>query len=90
MKLTAKKTRIWLISQVMKTRDWPIAVAPKLHLMHTEMRQRGKPTIDFPPENDKPRRVKCTANLQTDGLISKFTYRKLDNYGNTPDYSYVY
>jgi hypothetical protein len=46
--------------------------------------------IDFPSENVKPRRVKCTANLETDGIISKFAYRELDNYGNTPDYSYVY
>jgi hypothetical protein len=39
MKLTAKKTRIWLISKVMKTRGWPIAAAPNLHYMHTEMRE---------------------------------------------------
>jgi hypothetical protein len=43
----------------------------------------------FPPENDKPRRVKCTANLETDGIISKFAC-ELDNCGITPDYSYVY
>jgi hypothetical protein len=49
--------------------------------------QRGKQTIDFPSENDKPSRVKCTAKLQTDGIISKFAYRELDNYGNTLDYS---
>jgi hypothetical protein len=70
-------------------RDWPIAVNYIKCIQKCS--QRGKPMIDFPPENDKPRHVKCTAYLQMDGIISKFAcYRELDNYGNTPDYSYVY
>jgi hypothetical protein len=54
------------------------------------MRSTHETDDRFPPENDKPRRVICTANLETDGIISKFAYRELDNCGNIPDYSYVY
>jgi hypothetical protein len=51
-------------------RDWPIAAAPKLPYIKC-IQKCGKPMIDFPPENDKPRRVRCTAKLQADGIISE-------------------
>jgi hypothetical protein len=50
--------------------------------MHTEMRSTRETDDRFPPENDKPRHVKCTANLETDGIILKSAYRELDNCGN--------
>jgi hypothetical protein len=31
----------------------------------------------------------CQLYLETDGIISKFAYRELDNCGNTPDYNHV-
>jgi hypothetical protein len=54
--------------------------------MHAEMRSTRETDDRFPPENDKPRRVKCTANLDTDGIISKFAYRELDNFESLPSW----